>query len=135
MRINQKMGIDDLYYIIFTTFFSDTVSLAFSLLPTITLFAKITPHHIEATVFAMLTGAYNLSNNVLSPLFGSLFTRQLGVDSEHLDKYPSLIMIQIFFICFTFLYIMLLPTRKEIDNLQMHEIIEEEKENEEIHQH
>ena len=41
-----------------------------NLLPTLALFAKITPTKIEGTVFAFLTGTTNLANNVLAPLVG-----------------------------------------------------------------
>jgi hypothetical protein len=91
--LNLIVGINDLTFVILTSVFSETTSLAFTLLPTLILFAKITPHHIEATVFAMLTGTYNLANSVGGPLLGSLFCRLYGVDSNHLDKFSSLIKI------------------------------------------
>jgi hypothetical protein len=81
LRLNLSVGISDLQFTVLMSVFSGTAGLAFSLLPTLILFAKITPHHIEATVFAMLTGAYNLANNVGSPLLGSLFCTLYGVDS------------------------------------------------------
>jgi membrane protein DedA with SNARE-associated domain len=122
LRLNVKYGIDDLTFVILLSIFGETTALAFTLLPTLVLFAKITPHHIEATVFALLTGTYNLANNVGSPLIGSFFCKWYGVDSNHLDKYSDLIIIQIVAVCFGFLYIFLVPKRKEIDALLMQEI-------------
>jgi len=81
LRLNLSLGIDDLAFVILTSIFSDTASLAFSLLPSVVLFAKITPVHIEATIFALLTGAFNFSNNVGSPLVGSYICQMFGVDS------------------------------------------------------
>lgn len=43
------------------------------MLPSMALFAKITPRHIEATVFAFLTGVFNFCNTVLGPMMGSLY--------------------------------------------------------------
>ena len=65
------MGISDLFFIIFTTVITDTLAMSFSLMPTMVLFAKITPKYIEATVFALLTGCSNLSFAVLSPMVGA----------------------------------------------------------------
>jgi hypothetical protein len=53
--------INDLAFVFFTNVISDTLSLAFSYLPTVVLFTKITPFSVEATVFATLTGAYNFA--------------------------------------------------------------------------
>jgi len=40
-------------------------------MPAMVLFTKITPVHIEATVFALFTGVSNLSFTVLSPIVGA----------------------------------------------------------------
>lgn len=117
LRVNVALGINDLSFVALTSVFGDTMSLAFSLLPTVVLFAKITPNHIEATVFAMLTGAFNFSNNVGSPLLGSFFCKIVGVDSQNLDKFYILILIQIGAIIMTFLYIYLVPKRSEINEV------------------
>lgn len=93
---------------------SDTLALAFSFLPTVVLFTKITPRYIEATVFAFLTGAFNFSNSVGGPLLGSFFCRFIGVNSSNLGDYYKLLIIQLVAVMFTFLYIGLVPKRKEI---------------------
>jgi hypothetical protein len=65
LRLNiTVLGINDLSFVVLTSIISDTMSLAFSFLPTLVLFTKITPNHIEASVFALLTGVFNFSNNV-----------------------------------------------------------------------
>lgn len=88
------LGISDLAFIICTSSVVDTLSLAFSQLPTLVLFAKITPHHIEATVFAVLTGVFNLANFVIAPNIGVVVNKWfVGVTSQHLDRYYILVMI------------------------------------------
>lgn len=71
----------DLIFVIFARIVSDTLALAFSYLPTVVLFTKITPKYIEATVFATLTGAFNFSSSVGGPLLGSFLCRLIGVNS------------------------------------------------------
>lgn len=72
LRVNVYFGINDLVFIVFTNIITDTLNLAFSQMPTLVLFAMITPKNIEATVFALFTGVFNLSASVLSPFVGVL---------------------------------------------------------------
>lgn len=93
MRINLYLGISDLFFVIVNRIVSDTLGLAFSYLPTVVLFTKITPHYVEATVFATLTGAFNFSVGVGGPMLGSFFCRMVGVNSENLSGYYILLII------------------------------------------
>ena len=117
LRWNLLLGISDLAFVVLTGIISDTMSLAFSFLPTVVLFTKITPHKVEATVFACLTGAFNFSMGVGGPLLGSIICRAFGVDSQHLDRYYELIIVQIFAVALTFMYINLVPKNEDIDRL------------------
>lgn len=47
---------DDVTFMLITTAISGTLQECLTRLPTLVLFAKITPNNIEATVFAVLTG-------------------------------------------------------------------------------
>jgi Na+/melibiose symporter-like transporter len=60
MRWNLQMGISDMTFIIFSDVVFGALSTAFQLLPLLSLFAKICPKRIEGTMFALLTGTYNL---------------------------------------------------------------------------
>lgn len=64
---------NDLAFVVITSTFSQTMSLAFSYLPIVVLFTKITPHNVEATIFALLTGGFNFATSVGGPLVGSFF--------------------------------------------------------------
>lgn len=118
LRVNVYFGIDDLVFVLFNRIISDTLALAFSFLPTVILFTKITPHHVEATIFATLTGAFNFSTSVGGPLLGSFFCKIIGVSSTDLSGFYKLILIQIGAIMMTFLYIYLVPNRSEIIEAQ-----------------
>ncbi len=72
MRLNLYLGVSDLSFVIISSLITDTLSTAFSQLPVLVLFAKITPKNIEATVFAFFTGVLNLSAIVISPNIGIL---------------------------------------------------------------
>jgi hypothetical protein len=57
LRLNISwLGVDDITFMLFTTAISGTLQECLTRLPTLVLFAKITPNNIEATVFAVLTG-------------------------------------------------------------------------------
>jgi len=75
LRWNKLIGINDLVFVILTSLISDTMSLAFSFLPTLVLFTQITPSKIEASMFALLTGVFNLANSVAGPLGGGVLCR------------------------------------------------------------
>ena len=83
MRWNLDIGISDYFFLIFTDIVFGALSMAFQLLPILALFAKITPKRIEGTMFAFLTGAFNLDQGVIAPLMGSLINSQfVGVNKD-----------------------------------------------------
>jgi len=53
------MGIPDFTFLLSSDIMMGPFSMALSTLPTMTLFAKITPVGIEATMFAFFTGVFN----------------------------------------------------------------------------
>jgi len=65
MRWNLAWGISDYAFIIFTDVVFGAITTAFSTLPVMALFAKITPKRVEGTVFAFLTGTANFDAAVL----------------------------------------------------------------------
>ncbi|CDW81496.1 UNKNOWN [Stylonychia lemnae] len=119
LRVNVYYGISDITVIIFSSLVTDTIGLAFTLLPQLVLFAKITPQNIEATVFAILTGMNNLCAGVLSPMVGVFVNKAfVGVSIDNLEKYWVLVTISL---CCTLIPILingLLPRKKEIEELQ-----------------
>ena len=56
VRLNLLIGVNDIVFILLTDTMFGVISLAMNTLPTLALFAKITPTKIEGTVFAFLTG-------------------------------------------------------------------------------
>ena len=70
-RWNLEVGISDMVFIVLTNTVFGVVALAMNILPTLALFARITPKGIEGTIFAFLTGTFNLANQVFSPMVGA----------------------------------------------------------------
>ena len=65
MRWNLSWGISDYFFLFTTDVVFGAVSMAFSTLPILALFAKITPKRIEGTMYAFLTGTSNLDGGVI----------------------------------------------------------------------
>ena len=113
LRLNVKMGISDMIYVVCTDTFFGVISQAMNLLPCLALFAKVTPKRIEGTVFAFLTGATNLASTVISPLIGVWINEKfVGVNAENIGpkNYKWLCIIQLIACFMTFLIIPLVPT-------------------------
>ena len=72
LRLNVPFGIPDLPLVFISQLLTDTMSLACNLLNSVVLFTHITPHRIEGTVFALLSGAQSFSIGVGGPLLGSM---------------------------------------------------------------
>lgn len=84
-------------------------------MPLLSLFAKICPKRIEGTMFAFLTGTWNLDQSVISPMMGSWINYQfVGVTKDDQSGYSTLCLIS--FICsfIGFALLPLIPLRKDI---------------------
>lgn len=115
MRWNVYMHINDIVFIVLTDTIFGVISLAMNTLPTLALFAKITPTKIEGTVFAFLTGTTNLANNVLSPMVGVWLNEKfVGVNADDLSKYKNLCMISFAASFLGFLILPLIPLKDDI---------------------
>lgn len=120
MRWNVTyMGVNDIVFIILTDTIFGVISLAMNTLPTLALFAKITPHRIEGTIFAFLTGTFNLANNVLSPMVGVWINEHfVKVTADDLSGYPKLCFIN-FCLCFLALpFLYMIPLKEDIEQWQ-----------------
>ena len=115
MRLNTKVGINDIVFIVLTDTIFGVISLAMNTLPTLALFAKITPAKIEGTVFAFLTGTTNLANSVLAPMVGVWINEQfVGVTAEDLSKYKNLCLISLAMSFLGFVILTLIPLKEDI---------------------
>ena len=118
-RWNLEVGISDMVFIVLTNTVFGVVALAMNILPTLALFARITPKGIEGTIFAFLTGTFNLANQVFSPMVGAWINNNfVGVTAEDLTGYATLQLIS-FGLCFTaFPLQYLIPLKSDIERWQ-----------------
>ena len=72
MRWNLMINVSDVWLVVFSDIVFGVLSMALSALPIMTLFARITPIGVEATIFAFLTGISNFSDGVITPNIGAL---------------------------------------------------------------
>lgn len=84
--MNIKWGIPDLHFVIATNVVTNTLTTALFLLPTLSIYTRLTPKKIEATVYALLTSTFNLSSEIISAMLGSLITKWYGITDKNLDK-------------------------------------------------
>ena len=117
-RLNLSLGISDLTFVILSSIITETLSTAFSQMPVLVLFAKITPPNIEATVFALFTGIFNLSAIVISPNMGIIVNKLfVGVTLDNLSEYYKLVFIQLMLSFIPIFLQFLIPMKHEIDEI------------------
>ena len=119
MRWNKLLGINDLIFIVLTESVFGVINIAMSILPTLAIFAKITPKRIEGTIFAFLTGSTNLANFVIAPNMGVWINEQfVGVTADDLSSYPKLCFISMITSFLIFMIIPLIPLKADIRRYQ-----------------
>jgi len=116
-RANIDLGIPDMALIVFTDVVNDILSQCLLMLPMMVVFAKITPKRIEATAFAFLTGTSNFCSSLHSVVGSLINSTFVGVTQENLNKYWILVLISIVMSNIPVLFLRLLPTKQELDNL------------------
>ena len=117
-RQNLVWGIPDGFIIIFTDIISDIFSMCLVVLPMCVLFAKITPHNIEATCFAMLAGLYNFKNSIRGYIGVTINSQFVGVTRDHMEDYWKLKVISLVCSFLPLLFLFLIPTNKQIEVCQ-----------------
>ena len=114
-RWNLQWGIPDKVFLFVTDPVMSVVSTILYVLPLLSLFAKVTPPRIEGTIFAFLTGTWNLSRTVISPGMGSFINHQfVGVNKNDLSQYPTLCLIALLFSLVLFPLLFLIPTKRQL---------------------
>jgi hypothetical protein len=115
LRWNKLIGVNDIVFIVLTDTVFGVMSLAMNTLPTLALFAKVTPKKIEGTIFAFLTGTTNLANSVISPMIGVFLNEQfVGVTADDLSKYKNLCIISLLTSFLGFFILPLIPLKDDI---------------------
>ena len=91
---------------------------AFRLLSINVLVAKLIPPHIEASMYAIITGIINLSNMFLATQLGNFFNIFVGVKTDQLEDLWILFAIASACVIFPLSFIWLVPSRAEVSSYQ-----------------
>ena len=114
LRLNVAWGIPDMALIIFTDVVIGVISTCFVFLPTLIIFSKICPRHIEATTFALLAGISNFRMTLADWIGVWVNEKFVGVTEDDLSKYWILVTIGYFCSLLPLAFLWLIPTRKQI---------------------
>lgn len=118
LRWNLKVGIPDIWWIIFSSSSLGTLQFAFGVLPAMVLFSKITPAHVEATMFAFTSSVISIVFP-LSKLIGALWNSLIfHVTFTNLEELYKLYLLQLLTLCLPFFYLGLIPSWAEIRIIQ-----------------
>ena len=79
-------GLSPLTFVVLTSTVMDTLVSAFTTLPAMVLFAKLIPHNVESSMFALLTGVLNFCSLFAAKELGVLINRSIGVTSSNLSQ-------------------------------------------------
>jgi len=80
LRINTLFLIPDSIFILFTNLFEDFLNSRYQSIANGVINARVTPHAIEATMFALFTGVSNLGFGVIGNIFGSYLAEILSIN-------------------------------------------------------
>lgn len=111
-------GLSDMYFVFFLDIVDEIVSQCFVFLPMSVIYARITPHHIEATSFAILAGVSNFRYTVRSWTGAAINNRFVGVNQNDLSNFWVLIMISFFCSFIPLFFLRLIPTKATIATIQ-----------------
>ena len=115
LRWNVQLGISDMVFSAFTqtTFFP--LVMAFYILPPFVLVAKITPAHVEATIFSFSASVINAGIHFLGKYMGLAWNKAFfGVTTDNLDDLWKLQLVEMCFALACLFYVPLLPTWDEV---------------------
>ena len=109
LRWNLAIGIPDLVWVMFSSTALNTFIYAFLVLPPGVLFAKLTPAHVEATMYAF-TSSITAAIYPLSKFLGIAINKlTFNVKSNDLANLYKLYIIQIALGFMPFMYLWLIP--------------------------
>jgi hypothetical protein len=118
LRWNLKVGIPDIWWVMLSSSSLGTLQFAFSVLPASVLFSKITPAHVEATMFAFTSSVIAIVFP-LSKLLGALWNLVLfHVTFDNLEDLYKLYILQLLMLCIPYFYLRLIPSWAEIRIIQ-----------------
>ena len=117
LRWNVALGIGDLTWLIFGSVAIQFFTMGFGFLIPFVLVSKITPAHVEATIFAFAASIIN-STFGLGRIMGTVWNNLFHVDAENMDNLYKLLILQICLGAVCLCYVPLIPSWSAVENVQ-----------------
>lgn len=115
LRWNVALGISDMTFVLFTgtTFFP--MIMAYTIIPPFVLIAKITPAHVEATIFSFAASVINAGIHFSGKYMGLAWNKAFfDVTVENMDDFWKLCLMETCCALLCLVYIPLLPSWEEV---------------------
>ena len=117
----ETLGIDVFTFLFFTSSTLFPLILGLIIIPPFVLIAKISPTHVEATIFSFSASVISLCMTFLGKMMGLLWNKLIfHVDSENMEELYKMYILEM---CLTFVclfYTPLIPTWDEVAEVQAH---------------
>ena len=117
----EQLGMSAFTFIFFTSSTLFPLILGLFVIPPFVLVAKISPTHVEATIFSFSASLINGCIFFLSRMMGVFWNNVLfKVEAEDLDNLYKLYLFEMCMMLICLCYIPLLPTWAEVEEVQKH---------------
>ena len=121
LKVYETLGIKPFVFIFFTSSTLFPLILAFFVIPPFVLVAKISPTHVEATIFAFSASLIVGCLMFISKMVGLLWNKlTFQVTADNLEDLYKLYIIEIVGLLICLFYLRLIPTWQEVEEVQEH---------------
>ena len=121
LQWNEVIGISNIVFVALTGSTIFPIIIALHMLPPFVLIAKITPAHVEATIFSFAASVLNIGIHFGAKYMG-LFWNKLffNINTDNLDEFWKLCLVELCLAFVCLLYVPILPTWEEVRIQQEH---------------
>ena len=121
LKAYEALGISPFVFIFFTSSTLFPLILAFFIIPLFVIVAKISPTHVEATIFSFSASVSTGCLMFISKMVGVLWNKlTFQVSADSLDDLYKLYIIEIVGLLICLFYAKLIPTWAEVEEVQNH---------------
>ena len=117
----ERLGIDVFTFLFFTSSTLFPLILGLIIIPPFVLIAKISPTHVEATIFSFSASIISLCMTFTGKMMGLLWnTLFFHVDADNLDELYKMYILEVALTLVCLCYVPLIPTWAEVEEVQAH---------------
>jgi len=110
LRWNLKIGINDIIFVMLTSTVTDSLNYALFVVPPLVALAKMTPKHVEATMFAFCSTVTLGGKEFGGRTMGVVVNQFVDVSSSNLTDLYKLLIVQMFMCLIPLFLLKLVPT-------------------------